>query len=380
MSEHFYRAYEDHCRASEPAFKEHCDIYTSLLGCLREAFGESASVLDLGYGHEQWVGMLSTLGFQVLSIDGQSGKLEATGERKLLVDQGDLMAVMDGLRKTADSSLALVSAFHVVERLPFSELEMLFQEALRVLRPGGILMLEMPSSQMLAMSSYLFDSHPRQGRPISAHLLRFMPEHYGFVRTHIWQLQTKSKLTSEQPPSFLEVFQEAGSAYTVLAQKVAPIEVMELFDRDFKRTVGANVDGVARRYDARLERIEALQLELLAVYQSHSWKITKPVRQLRVWLSRAFSELRVFKSALGVQCHFVAEFTLALLIGTLKRYPHFFRYPERFLQKCFPRFYSIAVNCFFRRKLQAISPRPLGERGQKIYRQLDQGRSFLADD
>ena len=53
------------------------------------------------------------------------------------------------LKETESNSILVVSAFHVVEHIPFEYLQELVKESYRVLMPGGLLILETPNLESL---------------------------------------------------------------------------------------------------------------------------------------------------------------------------------------------------------------------------------------
>jgi O-antigen chain-terminating methyltransferase len=73
-----------------------------------------------------------------------------------------------------------VTAFHVIEHLPFETLVQLLDEIFRVLKPGGLIMLETPSPENLVVAACNFYSDPTHNRPVSAHTLKFILKERGF--------------------------------------------------------------------------------------------------------------------------------------------------------------------------------------------------------
>jgi SAM-dependent methyltransferase len=380
MSEGFYRAFEDQFRGSRTLILARLQIYQLILDSLKKAFGPAPRVLDLGCGRGEWLELLCQTGFAAKGVDTDLGMLAACRERQLPVERVDLMSA---LKTTADNSLELVSAFHVAEHLPFELLQEVIKEALRVLQPGGILILETPSPENLAVGSHWFYKDPIHKRPIPPNLLCFLAEHSGFTRAHIWHLQKKPDLSTKDRVLILEVLQGVSPDYAVIAQKEGPAEITEWFDRDFTRDVGISMEQLAVRYDSqlhkRLDQIQSLQLELVRVYQSRSWRTTKPVRQLSNWVTKISSKLRLQIFKIVSQFRFLAHWMLAVLVGLLKRYPQKFRRLESVLQNHFPQFYSRAISCYLRRQQQMVIVPQLGAKGQKISRQLDQDPSTVRD-
>jgi SAM-dependent methyltransferase len=81
-----------------------------------------------------------------------------------------------------DASLAAITGFHFIEHLPFTEVIRLLDEALRLLRPGGVIILETPNPGNLLMASDRFYVDPTRRRPLPAELMTFAAETRGFTR------------------------------------------------------------------------------------------------------------------------------------------------------------------------------------------------------
>ena len=73
-----------------------------------------------------------------------------------------------------------MTAFHVVEHLPFRVILDLLDQAVRVLKPGGVLILETPNPANLIVGANSFYLDPSHIRPLPSELLRFAVESRGF--------------------------------------------------------------------------------------------------------------------------------------------------------------------------------------------------------
>ena len=95
-----------------------------------EDFNASGHILDIGGGGEGIIGMFK--GRQVVAIDSQRGELEeaALGPLKIVMDAKELR-FLDGSFNTATAFFTLM---YIQEK---ADLEQVFCELFRVLRPGG---------------------------------------------------------------------------------------------------------------------------------------------------------------------------------------------------------------------------------------------------
>jgi len=100
----------------------------------------------------------------------------------LSVIEADALEYLRGLKK---ESLHAITAFHLIEHLEFAQLVELLDEVNRVLRPGGLLMLETPNPKNLVVGACNFYSDPSHRQPLFPETLQFPLERLGFNRVRI---------------------------------------------------------------------------------------------------------------------------------------------------------------------------------------------------
>lgn len=184
----------------------------------------------MGCGRGEWLELLQDAGFDPQGIEIDERMLDACRERSLPVSQGEAVR---SLKAMNDESYSVISGFHLVEHIPFKAVQELVKEALRVLRPGGLLILETPNPENIVVGTVNFYIDPSHLKPIPPSLLAFATEHQGFARTKIIRLQEPDGLISKQDISLLDVLSGVSPDYAVVAQKWAEREVLGLFDEVF---------------------------------------------------------------------------------------------------------------------------------------------------
>jgi SAM-dependent methyltransferase len=130
----------------------------------------SGTWLDLGCGRGEWVRLASAAGWPARGIESS---VEATAFCRALgleVEQAD---ALEWLRGAADESLAVITAFHVIEHWPAADLLLVIREAARTLKPGGLLICETPDPANLLVASHHFWLDPTHHRPVPMELLEF---------------------------------------------------------------------------------------------------------------------------------------------------------------------------------------------------------------
>ena len=181
----FYRAFEERHRGSRELIKSRLEVYLPFVEPLKTLY-KAPEILDLGCGRGEWLELMQHNGFQAKGVDLDEGMLSACRELNLNVCQAD---ALDYLRGLTANRLSVVSAFHVVEHISFEALRQLVDEAYRVLKPGGLLILETPNSENLVVGTSGFYLDPTHQRPLPAQLLAFVVEYAGFARVKTLYLQ-----------------------------------------------------------------------------------------------------------------------------------------------------------------------------------------------
>jgi SAM-dependent methyltransferase len=299
MNDGFYRAFEERYYAPREVIKGLRKQYLPFTQQLAETYAGSTT-FDAGCGRGEWLELMIEQGFQPVGVDLDDGMLSACTELQLPAHKGDAIAYMSSL---TSESQAVVSAFHVVEHVTFEQLRKFVSEALRVLKPGGLLIMETPNPENLAVSTRNFYLDPTHQRPIPPQLLAFVAEFEGFERVKTLRLQEPKGIANRETIGLTEVINFVSPDYAVIAQKKADAALMakcqELFDAEY----GVSLDALTSKLDQRLARIEsqsikaleiaqqaevASALQLRAVYGSRSWRITAPLR----WLSMQARRLK----------------------------------------------------------------------------------------
>ena len=134
-------------------------------------------VMDLGCGRGEWLGLLKRAGLQGFGIDTNAVQIEAAREQGLDVRLGD---AMQALADQPDESVALISAHHLVEHLPFDAVAWIAREAERVLAPGGVLMVETPHVRNVLVGATTFHTDPTHLKPMTEQVLTVLFETAGF--------------------------------------------------------------------------------------------------------------------------------------------------------------------------------------------------------
>ncbi|MDP9190252.1 MAG: class I SAM-dependent methyltransferase [Acidobacteriota bacterium] len=170
-SDVLYRRLEDALRGSEAHVREDVAHYAHLAS-------SHQPVLDVGCGRGEFLALCHEREIKVRGVDTNERSVSDLRERGL---DAALGAIPECFAPIADSSLGAVLAMHVVEHLPVDALFALFRESARVLRSGGLLMIETPNAESMAMSAGDFWRDPTHIAPRHPAALTVLAREHGFA-------------------------------------------------------------------------------------------------------------------------------------------------------------------------------------------------------
>lgn len=277
-NDNFYRAFEDRYRGSHEMIKSRMEVYLPFILPLKQ-FNDVCRGIDLGCGRGEWLQLMQENGVDMLGVDSDQGMLNAAQEQGLKVKHGD---AIQNLQLLASESQMLVSAFHLAEHLPFEVLQTLIQESLRVLKPGGLLILETPNPENIVVGTANFYLDPTHQRPIPFQLLSFTVEYAGFAKTKVLRLQEQEGLAENQTLSLMDVLNGVSPDYAVVGQKGGASEVATALAPAFETSYGLSLNKLANNYDLRIQQAEAKAQRaedfVIAIRNSLPWRLTAPLR------------------------------------------------------------------------------------------------------
>lgn len=312
IDDYFYRAFEASFRGTREEIRSRLKIYLPFVAPFIQD-GSRPKAIDLGCGRGEWLELMREIDVEGFGVDLDEGMLTESRSRGLAVENDEALACLRGF---PDGSVDIVSAFHVVEHLKFETLRTLIAESLRVLRPGGLLIMETPNAENINVGTLTFHMDPTHVRPIPPGLLSFLPRHAGYSRAKVLRLQENADLRESTNVRLIDVFQGVSPDYAVIAQKKAEAATLAKFDEAFSADPGLTLETLSDRFEQKLalrnetaaalqrlcndlrDNVQQLRQELGDVtgnYQrridelqsSTSWRITAPIRilgrQLCAW-------------------------------------------------------------------------------------------------
>ena len=207
MDSLFYSAFEARFRGTSELIKDRLKIYKNIL------LKSDGAVLDLGCGRGEWLSLLRQWGINATGIDSDPEMIRICRDQNLKVIMDDIFVSLD---RYEDNSIGVISAFHVIEHLPFKMVIQLLTSCKRILKAGGFIILETPNSENIIVGSSDFYLDPTHLRPLPAKLLNFAAEYYGFQDCTVLRINSNIELPSLNL-NIYNAFAGVGPDYVLIA-------------------------------------------------------------------------------------------------------------------------------------------------------------------
>ncbi|HEY8413427.1 MAG TPA: methyltransferase domain-containing protein [Pyrinomonadaceae bacterium] len=213
-----YVSLEDVLRGTPEQVKEQVKVY---LPVLNEA-KITDDILDVGCGRGELLEVLRDSGLQAKGVDNNQVQVARCKALSLDVVEQEALTY---LRSLPGESLNAVIALHFAEHLPFETLVSFLDEVGRILRPGGLVILETPNPENLLVGSCNFYLDPTHRNPIPIATMELLVQARGFADLRVMRLHPVADVKIEvkdQLTSHLNHFLYGPMNYAVVAHKPTP--------------------------------------------------------------------------------------------------------------------------------------------------------------
>jgi O-antigen chain-terminating methyltransferase len=194
-----YARFEAAFRPSDTELVRRFEDYLDVLSDLRDG---PYPVIDAGAGRGEFVAMLAARGIPARGVDVSADAVDEARRNGRPVELAEATAYL----RTLDSeTIGAVTVFHVIEHIQPAAVLTLLDESLRVLRPGGVLIIETPNPTNLNVGAAAFYHDPTHLRPVTPTYLEFLVADRGFT-------DVETRFLHAQPEYSLELGLEGAHA------------------------------------------------------------------------------------------------------------------------------------------------------------------------
>ncbi|MDY0042335.1 MAG: class I SAM-dependent methyltransferase, partial [Desulforhabdus sp.] len=143
----------------------------------------------------EWLELCKESNLIASGVDINRSMVEELQQMGLEVIEEDFVSY---LRDKNPNTFGAITVFHLIEHLTLENLIILLDEALRVLKPNGVLILETPNPDNIIVGSRSFYIDPTHVKPIPSPTLQYLAEARGYVNIEILNLNPVPEYEREE--------------------------------------------------------------------------------------------------------------------------------------------------------------------------------------
>ena len=216
----FYVSFEDKFRGTRNDIKQRATVYLPVVQAVM-AVTNKAPILDVGCGRGEWLELLQEHELNAQGVDLNRIMISHCLDIGLDAKEDD---AIEYIRTLKSNSLGAVTGMHIIEHIPFKKLTVLFDEVLRVLKPGGVAICETPNPENIVVGACNFYYDPTHLNPLPPEPMSFIMQARGFgpieiLRLHPYEESEMLKEGSEQLKSIVNKLLFGPRDYALIAYK-----------------------------------------------------------------------------------------------------------------------------------------------------------------
>ena len=207
-----YGRFAERFRGTEEYVKEGQQLYLPY-------FRDRRNVLDIGCGRGEFLEMMQAAGVPAKGIDLDAASVATCRHKGLDAEVADLFVYLENL---PEASLDGIFCSQVVEHLPPERLPEMVRLCASRLQRNGVIAIETPNPECLAIFATHFYLDPTHQRPVPHPLLAFYLEEFGVGNIEVRKLSPAAD-SMPSVKSLPEDFREAffgGLDYAILGKKL----------------------------------------------------------------------------------------------------------------------------------------------------------------
>jgi O-antigen chain-terminating methyltransferase len=207
-----YGRFAERFRGDESYVRQNQAIYGPI-------FAGASNVLDIGCGRGEFLETMREAGVEAKGIDLGEESVAQCRAKGFAAERADLFEYLAG---QPDGEFGGIMSSQVVEHLAPETLPMLVRLCGEKLRRGGVLAIETPNPECLAIFATHFYLDPTHTRPVPHQLLAFYLEEAGFGQIEVHRLSPAIDSIpelAELPENFRNRF-FGGLDYAIVARKL----------------------------------------------------------------------------------------------------------------------------------------------------------------
>ena len=254
----YYLNFENKFRGSRESILKRYESYLDYVPFLNNHTDQKS--LDIGCGRGEWVQLLQNKGIESHGIDQNPMMLKLAYDNELKNIQN--VDAFEYLKNVKKNTFDLITAFHIIEHIPFEKLVYLLQEIKRVAKPNATMLLETPNPNNLQVAACNFYTDPTHLNPLPANMIQFLVEYIGFVDVKVHYLNPNN--IKEKAQDYLIVAKNPHTIYEDTVKKKILFDISLYYKTNLKTGI---------------HRVVSQQLKALKVSEQKNYEIIPVIYQ-----------------------------------------------------------------------------------------------------
>jgi len=215
LLDNYYLSFENRFRGSRESIIQRYKNYLNYIP------KNTSIALDIGCGRGEWVELLEQQGIESFGIDLNEAMIN---EAKKYTKNIQNIDAFEFLEKEESNKYDLISMFHIIEHIPYEELLFLLIEVKRVLKGGGVLLVETPNPANIYVGAYEFYKDPTHLNPLPSDVIMFLLDYLDYKDLELKHLnyfpENMKVNTKTKEAEFINKIFFDSRDYLIVAKKI----------------------------------------------------------------------------------------------------------------------------------------------------------------
>ena len=217
-------------RIPENIFKSRMRAYFSIVMSIIDKY-EGPKIIAMGDGSAEWLSSLQNLGLGVAEIKVDlCAQADCSGMKNDLTDE----IAIARLKAQPDNSQDLIFIFLAAVNITFESLQLLALQVSRVLKPGGIIIIEAQSPPASEKTNTRTSDLPPRGRSTDAEKIWAIAESSWVARYKMIDVMFSKNIDASEMVNNKEMYQRSICRKAMVVQKISSSEILEMLGIMFK--------------------------------------------------------------------------------------------------------------------------------------------------
>lgn len=204
-------------RGSYEEIKQRLQVYLPYLQ-QSEIICPQSPVLDIASGRGEWLEIMLENNYPTKGVEFNQLLVEKSVQAGFDVVHADGLDYMQMLEK---DSISVVISFHLIEHLPSNKLLGFIRESHRIIKPGGLIILETPNPENIFVGSCNFYLDFTHIKPLPPQLLEFLLKEFGFKIIEVKRLHPRDEVqVKDEQIKLISDYLYSAQDYAIIGEKI----------------------------------------------------------------------------------------------------------------------------------------------------------------